>query len=110
MTLGEIAKALEPASKLLRARAPGLSADGWFFSDHMTYPYGVNIAVAMVDRETGGGEIGRFLFAYYVGGGGNTMLIVGELAGGVGAGGGGGGARGMLLSEGGGAAAGEFVD
>ena len=50
VTLGEVAKALEPASKLRGARAPGLSAEGWFYSDHMNYPYGVHIAVARVDR------------------------------------------------------------
>jgi carbon-monoxide dehydrogenase large subunit len=82
MTLGEIAKALEPASKLLGARAPGLAADGWFFSDHMTYPYGVNIAVAKVDRETGAVTIERYLLAYDVGRAVNPMLIEGQLAGG----------------------------
>src|SRR5581483_6667430 len=46
ITLGEIAKVLEPASKLRGDRAPGLSADGWFYTDHMNYPYGVHIAVA----------------------------------------------------------------
>ena len=45
VTLGEVAKALEPASKLRGARAPGLSAEGWFYTDHMNYPYGVHIAV-----------------------------------------------------------------
>src|SRR5262249_62007701 len=94
MTLGEIAKSFEPASKLLRARTPGLSADGWFFSDHMTYPYGVNIAVAMVDRETGGVTIERYLFAHDVGRAGNPMLIEGQLAGGGAARGAGAGARG----------------
>src|SRR6516225_2753177 len=39
MTLGEIAAALEPASKLRGTRAPGLSAEGWFYTDHMNYPY-----------------------------------------------------------------------
>jgi len=82
MTLGEIAKALEPASKLLGARAPGLAADGWFFSDQMTYPYGVNIAVAKVDRETGGVTIERYLLAYDVGRAVNPMLIEGQLTGG----------------------------
>jgi carbon-monoxide dehydrogenase large subunit len=80
--LGEIAKALEPTSKLLGARSPGLSADGWFFSDHMTYPYGVHIALAKVDRETGGVSIERYLLAYDVGRAVNPMLVEGQLAGG----------------------------
>jgi aerobic carbon-monoxide dehydrogenase large subunit len=82
VTLGEIAKALEPASKLRGARAPGLAADGWFYSDHMNYPYGVHIAVARVDRETGGVTIERYLLAYDVGRAVNPMLVEGQLAGG----------------------------
>src|SRR5262249_56605239 len=45
MTLGEVAAALEPASKLRGARAPGLSADGWFYSEHLNYPYGLHVAL-----------------------------------------------------------------
>jgi aerobic carbon-monoxide dehydrogenase large subunit len=82
IALGEIAQALEPTSKLLGARAPGLSADGWFFSDHMTYPYGVHIAVAKVDRETGAVTIERYLLAYDIGRAVNPMLVEGQLAGG----------------------------
>ena len=82
MTLGEIAAALEPASKLRGARAPGLSAEGWFYTEHMNYPYGVHVAVARVDRETGGVTIERYLLAYDVGRAVNPMLIEGQLAGG----------------------------
>jgi carbon-monoxide dehydrogenase large subunit len=82
VTLGEIAKALEPASKLRGARAPGLAADGWFHSDHMNYPYGVHIAVTRVDRETGGVTIERYLLAYDVGRAVNPTLVEGQLAGG----------------------------
>src|SRR5262249_30741287 len=82
MTLGEVARALEPTSKLLSERTPGLSADGWFFSDHMTYPYGVHVAVAKIDRETGGVTIERYVLAYDIGRAVNPMLIEGQLAGG----------------------------
>jgi aerobic carbon-monoxide dehydrogenase large subunit len=82
MALGEIAQALEPTSRLLGARPPGLSADGWFFSDHMTYPYGVHIAVAKIDRETGAVTIERYLLAYDIGRAVNPMLVEGQLAGG----------------------------
>ncbi|MFL6833287.1 MAG: xanthine dehydrogenase family protein molybdopterin-binding subunit [Xanthobacteraceae bacterium] len=82
MALGEIAQALEPTSKLLGARAPGLSADGWFFSDHMTYPYGVHVAVAKIDRDTGAVTIERYLLAYDIGRAVNPMLVEGQLAGG----------------------------
>jgi aerobic carbon-monoxide dehydrogenase large subunit len=83
MTLGEIAKALEPASKLRGTRMPGLAADGWFYTDHMNYPYGVHIAVARVDRETGGVTIERYLLAYDIGRAVNPMLVEGQLAGGL---------------------------
>jgi aerobic carbon-monoxide dehydrogenase large subunit len=82
MTLGEIAKALEPASSLRGARAPGLSAHGWFYTDHMNYPYGVHIAVAKVDRETGGVTIENYFLAYDIGRAVNPMLVEGQLAGG----------------------------
>ena len=82
VTLGEIAKALEPTSKLRGARTPGLTADGWFYTDHMNYPYGVHIAVAKVDRDTGGVTIERYVMAYDVGRAVNPMLVEGQLAGG----------------------------
>ena len=82
VTLGEVAKALEPTSKLRGARAPGLSADGWFYSDHMNYPYGVHIAVVRVDRETGGVTVERYLVAYDIGRAVNPMLVEGQIAGG----------------------------
>ena len=83
MTLGEVAKALEPSSRLRGAHTPGLAADGWFYTDHMNYPYGVHVAVARVDRETGGVTIERFLVAYDVGRAVNPMLVEGQIAGGV---------------------------
>ena len=82
MKLAEIAKALEPASKLRGTRVPGLSAEGWFYSDHMAYPYGVHIAVAKVDRDTGATTIERYLIAYDIGRAVNPMLVEGQLAGG----------------------------
>jgi carbon-monoxide dehydrogenase large subunit len=82
MKLADIAKALEPASKLRGTRAPGLSAEGWFHSDHMAYPYGVHIAVAKVDRETGAVIAERYFIAYDIGRAVNPMLVEGQLAGG----------------------------
>jgi CO/xanthine dehydrogenase Mo-binding subunit len=48
----------------------------------MTYPYGVHIAVAKVDRATGAATIERYLIAYDVGRAVNPMLVEGQLAGG----------------------------
>jgi aerobic carbon-monoxide dehydrogenase large subunit len=82
VTLGEIAKALEPTSWLRGARPPGLVAEGWFYSDHMNYPYGVHVAVAAVDPEIGGIKIERYLVAYDIGRAVNPMLVEGQIAGG----------------------------
>ena len=83
VTLGEVARALAPTSKLLGDALPGLSAEGWFESRHMTYPYGVHIAVARIDRDTGGVTIERYLVAYDIGKAVNPMLVEGQIAGGV---------------------------
>ena len=60
----------------------GLSCEGAFFTDHMTYPYGVHIAQLRVDRETGEVKIERFLVAYDVGRAVNPMMIEGQIVGG----------------------------
>jgi len=83
ITLGEIARALEPTSRLLGDATPGLSADGFFESQHMNYPYGVHIAVVRVDRDTGAGAVERFFVAYDIGKAVNPMLVEGQIAGGV---------------------------
>jgi len=82
VSLGAVAQALAPTSKLRGTRAPGLAADGWFFCDHMNYPYGVHIAVVRVDRATGGVAVERFLVAYDIGKAVNPMLVEGQIAGG----------------------------
>ena len=80
--LGAIARALSPGSPLRHGRAPGLSAEGWFHSNHMNYPYGVHIAVTKIDKDTGAVDIERYLFAYDVGKAVNPMLIDGQIVGG----------------------------
>jgi aerobic carbon-monoxide dehydrogenase large subunit len=82
ITLAEVARALAPASPLRGDREPGLGADGWFFSDHMNYPYGVHIAVVRVDRDTGGVAVERYLVAYDIGRAVNPKLVEGQIAGG----------------------------
>jgi CO/xanthine dehydrogenase Mo-binding subunit len=54
-----------------------------FNADHMTYPYGIHLAVARVDRETYGITIERFIVAYDVGRAVNPMLVEGQIAGGA---------------------------
>ena len=83
VTLGEIARALLPAAKLLGDALPGLSAEGWFESHHMTYPYGVHVAVVRVDRDSGAVIVERYVVAYDIGRAVNPMLVEGQITGGV---------------------------
>lgn len=82
-SLGEIAAALAPASPTRNGREPGLSAEGWFEVKHMTYPYGVHVAVVSVDRATCATRVERFFVAYDVGRAINPMLVQGQIMGGV---------------------------
>ncbi|HEY6257728.1 MAG TPA: xanthine dehydrogenase family protein molybdopterin-binding subunit [Xanthobacteraceae bacterium] len=71
LDLGEIA-----------GRDGGLSAEGWFHTEHMTYPYGVHVAVVAVDAGTGSVAVEKYLIAYDVGRAVNPMLVEGQLVGG----------------------------
>ncbi len=82
MTLGEIARHLEPTSKTLGDREPGLSVEGWFRVKHQVYPYGLHFAVVKVDRETGGVAVERFAIAYDIGRAINPALVRGQIVGG----------------------------
>ncbi len=83
VTLAQVASALAPAAAIAKGREPGLTAEGWFHSDHMTYPYGVHVAVVNVDRETGSVKVERYLAAYDVGVAVNPMLVKGQIVGGM---------------------------
>jgi len=84
VTLGEIAAAAGPASGWLRpGEQAGLSARRRFEVTHMTYPYGVHIAVVDVDPGTGGVRVLRYLVAYEVGRAVNPALVEGQLRGGA---------------------------
>ncbi|MBM3528161.1 MAG: xanthine dehydrogenase family protein [Alphaproteobacteria bacterium] len=82
MTLGEIAAALGPTSKVRGDREPGLSADGWFYAEHQVYPYGNHLAVVKVDAETGGVKVERYVIGYDVGRALNPALVKGQISGG----------------------------
>ncbi|HEX3536869.1 MAG TPA: xanthine dehydrogenase family protein molybdopterin-binding subunit [Stellaceae bacterium] len=83
IALGEIARHLAPDSPTLGDRDPGLDAEGWFRASHMTYPYGIQIAVVRVDSDTGEVTVERYLVAYDIGRAINPMLVEGQLVGGV---------------------------
>jgi aerobic carbon-monoxide dehydrogenase large subunit len=81
--LADVARALAPSAKPRPDRLPGLYAEGWFHADHMTYPYGVHIAVVAVDRETGAVTVERYVVAYDIGRAVNPMLVEGQIVGGL---------------------------
>ncbi len=80
--LGAIARNLAPTAKTRGARAPGLSAEGWFKTEHQVYPYGSHVAVVRVDRETGGVKVERYFIAYDIGRAINPALVRGQIVGG----------------------------
>ena len=82
MPLGEVAAKMGPNSALMRGRTPGLTAEEWFWSDHMTYPYGVHCALLRIDRDTGAVCVERYLVANDIGRAINPMLVEGQIVGG----------------------------
>jgi carbon-monoxide dehydrogenase large subunit len=80
--LGAVARALA-ASRSEGDGSPALAAEGTFRTDHMTYPYGIHIAVVRVDGDTGGVKVERYFVAYDVGKAVNPMLVEGQLVGGA---------------------------
>jgi carbon-monoxide dehydrogenase large subunit len=83
MSLAEVARQMGPNSPLMVGRTPGLTAERWFYSNHMTYPYGVHLAVVTLDKATGEVRVERYLVANDVGRAINPMLVAGQIVGGV---------------------------
>lgn len=84
VTLAEVAAACVPGGPgLARDEEPGLSARRTFAVDHMTYPYGVHVALVTVDPGTGAVHVPRYLVAYEVGRAINPALVEGQLIGGA---------------------------
>jgi CO/xanthine dehydrogenase Mo-binding subunit len=91
------AETLEIAAGVIRARdgsgaaipvgeaagPDGMTEEGSFESGHMTYPYGIHLAVARVDAETHGVVLERLMAAYDIGRAVNPMLVEGQMAGGL---------------------------
>jgi CO/xanthine dehydrogenase Mo-binding subunit len=82
MGLDEIARQMGPNSPLMVGRTPGLTAERWFYSNHMTYPYGVHLGVVVLDRGTGAVRVERYLIANDIGRAINPMLVEGQIVGG----------------------------
>ena len=82
-TLAVLASEVTPGSAGAERHGPGLAATAEFLTDHMTYPYGIHIAVVVVDPATAGCKVIRYLVGYDVGRAVNPMLVEGQLVGGV---------------------------
>ena len=80
--LDEIARSMGPNKRMIMGRTPGLTAERWFYTDHVTFPYGAHLAQVRVDRGTGEVKVERYLMTYDVGRAVNPMLVKGQLAGG----------------------------
>jgi len=83
MTLAEVARYYHPSQKTSNGHEPGLSAEGWFYSEHMNYPYGVHIAQVVLDAGTGGVKVEKYLVAYDVGRAVNPKMVEGQIIGGL---------------------------
>jgi aerobic carbon-monoxide dehydrogenase large subunit len=86
LSLGEIAQKLHPGvlnKELAHLPRLGLTAEGWFHSEHMNYPYGIHVAQVKVDAGTGQVCVEKYLVAYDVGRAVNPMLIEGQIVGGL---------------------------
>jgi len=81
LSLGHLARQLTPGPDAIARNTGGLSCEGWFNTDHMTYPYGVHLAIVLVDRQTGQVFIERYLVANDVGRAVNPMLVEGQIVG-----------------------------
>ena len=81
--LGEVAAATRPGRSGAGSNRPGLVAEDWFETTHMTYPYGFHAAVVRIDSGTGRAEVERYLVAYDVGRAVNPVLVEGQVAGGA---------------------------
>lgn len=83
VTLQQIATACDPVSSARRGREAGLRSTGIFEVQHMTYPYGVHLAMVEIDAETGGVRVLRYFVGYEVGRAINPKLVEGQIRGGI---------------------------
>src|SRR5438477_8740740 len=83
MTGCAVKAAAEALKEKMTHEKPPISAEGWFRSTHMNYPYGIHAAVVRVDPATCGIKIERFVVACDIGRAVNPMLVEGQFTGGA---------------------------
>ncbi|WP_431281300.1 xanthine dehydrogenase family protein molybdopterin-binding subunit [Humitalea sp. 24SJ18S-53] len=82
ISLGDVARQMGPNAARMKGLTPGLTAERWFWSEHMVYPYGLHLAQVRLDRMTGEVRVERYLVANDIGRAVNPMLVEGQLVGG----------------------------
>ena len=83
MTGCAVKAAAEALKEKMGHEKPPITAEGWFRSTHMNYPYGAHAAIARVDGATCSVRLERFVVACDIGRAVNPMLVEGQLAGGA---------------------------
>ncbi|MCF3934198.1 xanthine dehydrogenase family protein molybdopterin-binding subunit [Acuticoccus sp. M5D2P5] len=83
LSLGDIAAALEPGGLLSDRGGRGLVTEGSAKADGLSFPYGVHIVLAEIDKQTGMVRIPRAFVAYDVGNAVNPALVESQLASGA---------------------------
>ncbi|MBL09841.1 MAG: xanthine dehydrogenase [Acidiferrobacteraceae bacterium] len=83
MTFSEIVKEASVEITKTGDRGKVLSVQSEFNTSHMTYPYGVHLVVAKIDKETAMVILERIVVAYDVGRSINPLLVKGQIVGGV---------------------------
>jgi carbon-monoxide dehydrogenase large subunit/6-hydroxypseudooxynicotine dehydrogenase subunit gamma len=73
----------EPARRVSLGDLAPIVERGVFESPHMTYPYGVHVALVEVDAGTGAVQVLRYAIAYEIGRAINPKLVEGQLRGGA---------------------------
>jgi carbon-monoxide dehydrogenase large subunit len=68
-------------AEIAAAGPDGLKAEGLFEASHMSYPYGIHAVQVVVDPDTCGVSIERYLVAYDIGRAINPMLVEGQIVG-----------------------------
>ena len=83
MTFSEIVKQAPVEITETGDRGKVLSVQSEFNTSHMTYPYGVHLVVAKIDKETAMVTLEGIVVAYDVGRSINPLLVKGQIVGGV---------------------------
>ncbi|MBW8905538.1 MAG: xanthine dehydrogenase family protein molybdopterin-binding subunit [Betaproteobacteria bacterium] len=83
MTGCAVKAAAEALKEKMAHEQPPISAEGWFRSTHMNYPYGIHAAVVRVDPATCGVTVERFVVGCDIGRAVNPMLVEGQFTGGA---------------------------